>query len=134
MAKEFKEKTITVNLRKAFEKPATKRAICAKNMLKKAVEKETRKSTVKLSNQVNETIWARGRGNTPRKIIVKIISEKEKALVMLPSEKYEPKDKKKEAAKKEEKKTESKPAEAEKAKETPAKETPKQSEKKAEKK
>ncbi len=105
MAKEFKEKTITVNLRKAFEKPDTKRAICAKNMLIVAVKKETRLKDIRLSNKVNETIWAKGRGNTPRRIIIKVVAEKEIGRVIMPDEKYEPKKDKKAEGKKDTPKT-----------------------------
>ena len=57
MAKEFKEKIITINLRKVFEKPATKRTKSALFLIKKAVKKETRKEKIKISNMVNEEIW-----------------------------------------------------------------------------
>jgi ribosomal protein L31E len=118
MAKDFKEKTITVNLRRVFEKPATKRAIAANYALKANVEKETRLSNVKLSNSLNELIWSRGRYNTPRKLTVKIVKDKETARVMLPEEKYEPKqDKKKEAPKQEKDKKEPAKTEAKEEKE-----------------
>ena len=78
MVKEFKEKTITINLRKAFEKPTTKRTTSAKNILINAIKKETRAKIVKISNKVNEEL--------------------------MPDEKYEPKQEKK----KDDKKTEEK--------------------------
>lgn len=123
MAKEFKEKTITVNLRKAFEKPDTKRAICAKNMLICAVKKETRIKNIRISNKVNEFIWARGRGKSPRRIIVKIVAEKEGAIVLLPEEKYEAKKEKKTEGKKETKTENTPKAEETKAKTEEKKET-----------
>ena len=106
MAQEFKEKTITVNLRKVFQKPATKRAISGKNMLKVAVFKETRFKEVSISNKVNEEFWKRGKYNCPRKITVKVVAEKGRAVVLMPDEKYAPKQDKKgkeKEAKKEEK-------------------------------
>jgi len=106
MAKEFKEKTITINLRAVYAKPVTKRAINAKHVLKNAVRKETRMNELKISNKLNELIWGRGRYNAPRKITVKVIAEKEVGLIMLPSEKYEPKKDKKDAKAKTEKKEE----------------------------
>jgi ribosomal protein L31E len=124
MAKEFKEKTITVNLRKAFEKPDTKRAICAKNMLIVAVKKETRLKDVRISNKVNEAFWARGRGNCPRRITVKIVAEKGMGMVLLPDEKYEAKKEKKADGKKETpKQAEAAPKEEAKAKTTEKTET-----------
>ncbi len=95
MAKEFKEKTITVNLRAVFAKPTTKRAINSSHVLKNLVRKETRLKELKISNKVNELIWSRGRFNAPRKMTVKIIAEKENGIIMLPEEKYEAKKDKK---------------------------------------
>ena len=57
MVKEFKEKVITINLRRAYEKPVTKRAKAALFVIKNAVRKETRAENIKLSNLVNYTIW-----------------------------------------------------------------------------
>lgn len=108
MAQEFKEKTIIVNLSKAFNKPTTKRAVSAKNMLKKAVVKETRMKDIKLSNGINEAIWARGRYNAPRRITIKVVADKETARVMLPTEKYDIKQDKKKGAKADAKKDETK--------------------------
>jgi ribosomal protein L31E len=104
MAKEFSEKTITINLKRAFEKPLTKRAIAAKFALKNGVTKETRLKDIRLSNKLNETLWANGKYSAPRKITVKVVKDKEIARVMLPEEKFEPKqDKKKTEKAKEEK-------------------------------
>ncbi len=96
MAKEFKEKTITVNLRYAFTKPETKRARASMQIVKKAVEKETRKKNLKISNGVNELLWSRGLKKSLRKITVKIIAEKDSTKVMLPNEKVQVKTEKKE--------------------------------------
>ena len=101
MAKEFKEKTITVNLSEVYSKPVTKRAINAKHKLKKAVTKETRLKELKISNKLNELLWGKGKYKAPRKITIKIIKEKNTGIILLPTEKYEPK----QAKKKEEKKT-----------------------------
>lgn len=99
MAKEFKEKTITINLRRAYLKPTTKRAKAALFVIRAAVQKESRAEQIAISNGVNEKIWERGLHKIPRKITVKIVAEKEGAMVYLPDEK---------TAKKEEKKTEKK--------------------------
>ena len=87
MAKDFKEKTITVNLTKVFEKPVTKRAKSALFALKNAIRKETRIDNVKISNGVNEAIWDRGLYHTPRKITVKLVKEKTDVRAYLPDEK-----------------------------------------------
>ncbi len=113
MAKEFKEKTITVNLKQVFQKPVTKRAINANYVLRETVRKETRLKEFSISNKINELFWSRGKYNCPRKVTVKVVNEKGRAIIMLPEEKYTPKsDKKKTDAKTEvkaeEKKTEAK--------------------------
>ena len=99
MAKEFKEKTITINLSKVFEKPVTKRVIAAKHIICEGVKKETRLKEHKISNELNELLWCRGKYNAQRKITVKIVNEKGVARIMLPSEKYEAKKEKKTVAK-----------------------------------
>ena len=73
MVKEFKEKTITINLRRAFAKPVTKRAKSALFAMKQAVKKETRAENIKVSNLVNETLWEKGLFKCPRKITVKVV-------------------------------------------------------------
>ena len=124
MAKEFKEKTITVNLKQVFQKPVTKRAINANYVLKQAVTKETRLKEFSVSNKINEMLWARGKYNCPRKMTIKIVNEKGKAILMLPEEKYSPKSDKKDA-KKTEAKAEVAPAKkAEEKKETKTAEKP----------
>jgi ribosomal protein L31E len=102
MAKDFKEKTITVNLTKVFDKPVTKRAKSALFALKNAIRKETRIDNIKISNGVNEAIWDRGLYHTPRKITVKLVKEKTGVRAYLPDEKIIVAD---------EKKTEKKPVE-----------------------
>ncbi len=87
MAKEFKEKTITVNLSKVFEKPETKRARGALKILKDKITKETRAKNIKINNSVNQAIWERGLFKSLRKITVKIIQEKDNIRVYLPEDK-----------------------------------------------
>jgi len=94
MAKEFKEKTITINLSKVFLKPTTKRVIGAKHVICEGVKKETRLKEFKISNKLNELLWSRGRYMAQRKITVKVVKDKDIARIMLPEEKYEAKDKK----------------------------------------
>ena len=105
MAKDFKEKTITINLSKVFEKPITKRVIAAKYIICQGVKKETRLNEFKISNELNELLWVRGKYNAQRKITVKVVKDKDTARIMLPSEKYEAKAEKKAGAKTAEKET-----------------------------
>ena len=131
MAKDYKEKKITVNLTKVFKKPVTKRAKGAVFMLRAKVRKETRAKDVFLSNQVNETLWEKGMFRCPRKITIKVVKDNENARVYLPDEKVivKKEDKKKEKgikAKAEEiaKKTEDKKEVKETKKDEVKKETP----------
>lgn len=93
MVKEFKEKIITINLRKAFDKPMTKRAKSALYILKQAVRKETKKDNIKISNQVNEELWQNGLFKSIRKITIKVIHDKEMIRVLMPNEKFETREK-----------------------------------------
>ena len=99
MAKEFKEKTITINLSKVFEKPVTRRVVSAKHVICEGVKKETRLKELKISTKLNELLWSRGKYNSQRKITVKIVNEKGVGRIMLPEEKYEAKQEKKATAK-----------------------------------
>jgi ribosomal protein L31E len=99
MAKEFKEKTITINLSKVFEKPVTRRVVSAKHVICEGVKKETRLKELKISTKLNELLWSRGKYYSQRKITVKIVNEKGVGRIMLPEEKYEAKQEKKTTAK-----------------------------------
>ncbi len=134
MAQEFKEKTITINLRKVFSKPAGKRAVNAKHTILQAVKKETRLKEFKISNKVNEALWARGKYTVPRTIIVKIANEKGKGIILLPTEKYEPKQDKKKETKTAEKTKETKVEEKPKTENTKKEETKKSEKAKPEEK
>ena len=92
MVKEFKEKTITINLRKVFTKPVTKRAKSALYAVKQAVKKETREENIKLSNLVNEFLWEKGLYKSQRRITVKVVKEKDGVRVYLPDEKIQTKE------------------------------------------
>lgn len=98
MAKDFKEKTITINLARVFEKPVTKRCISAKHTICESVKKETRLKEFKISNELNMLLWSKGKYNAQRKITIKVVKDKDTARIMLPTEKYEPKEAKKTAA------------------------------------
>ncbi|MDD5163892.1 MAG: 50S ribosomal protein L31e [Candidatus ainarchaeum sp.] len=101
------EREIIVPLVKAYEKPRTKRAAKAINILKAFMKKHFRVSEEKVlvSNAVNELIWSRGIEHVPRKIKVKAVFEEENLRVLLPGEKLPEKKAKKEEKKAVEKKT-----------------------------
>jgi len=120
MAQDLKERTINLNLKRVFEKPVTKRATGALFVIKESVKKETRATDIRLSNKVNEIVWARGKFNCPRHLTIKVLKMKDYVMVTLPEEKFE--EKKKEAPKAPAAKTA--PAKVESKKEEPKKEAP----------
>jgi large subunit ribosomal protein L31e len=99
MAKDFKEKEITVNFNKVFDKPVTKRATSSLKVIRDKVTKETRLNDVKLKNSVNEAVWQKGLFKGLRKLKVKVVKDKNTAVVYLPEDKVEVKEKKKETKK-----------------------------------
>lgn len=100
------ERVYTVNLREAYEKPRTKRAKVAVNLLKEFMKRHMKAEEVKLSNMLNAVLWSRGIQKPPRKVKVKAFKVGNTAYVFHFEEKVEIKEKKEE--KKEEKKGEEK--------------------------
>ncbi|MCD6522994.1 MAG: 60S ribosomal protein L31 [Candidatus Diapherotrites archaeon] len=78
--KKMKETVHTVNLSDAWEKPRTKRARAAVQIIKRYLKKHTRKENVLISEQLNRLIWKSGIQNPPRKVKIKILEEEEKAI------------------------------------------------------
>jgi ribosomal protein L31E len=107
------EKQFVVSFSSLFKAPKPKRAPRAIMLIKRFVFKHLRVAAgnTKISQALNEAVWASGREHIPRKLEVKVVKEGEKARVFLPNEKIEKpaKEKKKEKEKKpEEKKKEEK--------------------------
>ncbi len=74
----LKESVHTIGLRDAWEKPRTRRARAAINVIKAYVRKHTRKEPF-VSTALNMTVWARGIQNPPRRVKVKILEEEKRA-------------------------------------------------------
>ncbi|MDD5148652.1 MAG: 50S ribosomal protein L31e [Candidatus ainarchaeum sp.] len=100
------EREYVVPLVKAYEKPRTKRAAKAVNILRAFMKKHfhLEGSNVLVSNKVNEAVWSRGIEHVPRRIKVKTILAEGKVNVFLPYEKLPEKKEAKRREKKEEKK------------------------------
>jgi len=127
------EREFTIGLQKTYDIPKPRRANKAMATLKDFAYKHfrTKRKDVLISNQVNETIWEKGRENPPRKIEVKIVFTEGKANIFLKKEKVKiQKEEKKEEKKAEKKTKEEKQAEEEKERK---KEEKKLAEKSAEK-
>lgn len=107
----MEEKSFTVPMQKVFDKPRTKRAAKAVNLVKRFLKKNfrTNEKQIKLSNKINELLWSKGIEHAPRRIEIKAILEDGVVRAFLKGEKIE------KIEKKEEEKKEVKEKEAEEA-------------------
>ena len=76
MSEEF-ERIYNVNLGKAWLVPRQKRANKAITILRNFAKRHGRTEEVKISEDVNEFLWIRGKRHPPRKIQIKLIKDKE---------------------------------------------------------
>lgn len=99
------EKEFTVNFKKAFEKPRTKRAKKAVSIVAEQMKKNFRleEDKILISNKVNEFIWSMGREKIPRRMKIKTIFDGKQLKVLLPEEKIQKKEEKRTEKKTEEK-------------------------------
>ena len=79
----IKESLHTIPLRKAFDKPRTKRAQAAVAVIRAYISKHTRKEPA-VDPKLNELLWNNGIENIPRRVKVKIQEEETKATATLP--------------------------------------------------
>jgi large subunit ribosomal protein L31e len=66
------EKTVTINLRKAYLASGKRAAPRAINIIRNIAKKIADTDEIKISNEVNMAIWSRGKGKTLRKISIKV--------------------------------------------------------------
>lgn len=71
------EKIFTVPLREAFDKPRTKRANIATNIVKDFLIRHMKSENVKIGDSINKAIWERGIQKPPRKIRIHALKEEE---------------------------------------------------------
>ncbi|MEM4295461.1 MAG: 50S ribosomal protein L31e, partial [Candidatus Anstonellales archaeon] len=79
--KENEEIVMTINLRRAYEKPRTKRLKTAVKLLRDAVKRFAKVNVVKISNSINQLFFKKSIKKPPRKLKIKVIKEKEQGRV-----------------------------------------------------
>ncbi len=77
------ERLYTVNLGDAYNYVRTKRAKRAVKLLRSFVKQHLKVDVVKISEEVNNYIWAHGIQKPPRKVRVKVVKEDDVAHVYL---------------------------------------------------
>jgi large subunit ribosomal protein L31e len=68
----IEEKTVTINLRKAYLASGKRAAPRAINIIRNIAKKIADTDEIKINNEVNMAIWSRGKGKTLRKISIKV--------------------------------------------------------------
>ncbi len=71
------EKIFTIPLREAYDKPRTKRAKIAVNIVKDFLIKHMKSKNVRLGKSINENIWSRSIQKPPRRIRVHVVKEED---------------------------------------------------------
>jgi large subunit ribosomal protein L31e len=69
------EKIFTIPLRDVFDKPRTKRAELAMDVIKAYLLKHMKTEDVKIGSSINHEIWKRGMQKPPRKVRIHAIKE-----------------------------------------------------------
>lgn len=67
----------TINLGRAWLTPQHKRTDRVVNMIREFAEKHMKSDEVKLEQDLNRQVWARGKTNPPRKVRVKMIKDED---------------------------------------------------------
>ena len=65
----------TINLGRAWITPEHKRTDRVINIIREFAEKHMKSSEVKLDQDLNRQVWARGKTNPPRKVRVKMVKD-----------------------------------------------------------
>ena len=79
------EKFYTVNLRDLWTAPKDKRAPKAVRTLRKFVKRHMKVDNVKVSNEINQEIWARSIQKPPRKLKIRAVKDKEGQVIVFPA-------------------------------------------------
>ncbi len=69
------EKIFNIPLRDAFDKPRTKRAEVATDIVRNFLTKHMKSENIKMGNSINQEIWKRGIQKPPRKIRIHALKE-----------------------------------------------------------
>lgn len=67
----------TINLGRAWITPEHKRTDRVVNIIREFAEKHMKSSEVKLDQDLNRQVWARGKTNPPRKVRVKMVKDED---------------------------------------------------------
>lgn len=67
----------TINLGRAWLTPEHKRTDRVVNMIREFAEKHMKSSEIKLDQDLNRQVWARGKTNPPRKVRVKMVKDED---------------------------------------------------------
>ena len=79
------EKFYTVNLRDLWTGPKDKRAPKAVRTLREFVKRHMKVDNVKVSNEINQEIWARSIQKPPRKLKIRAVKDKEGQVIVFPA-------------------------------------------------
>jgi len=71
------EKIFNIPLREAFERPRTKRAKIATNIVRNFLVRHMKSENIKIGNSINQEIWKRGIQKPPRKIRIHAVKEED---------------------------------------------------------
>ncbi|MGI0020404.1 MAG: 50S ribosomal protein L31e [Nitrososphaera sp.] len=77
MSEENITRVYTINLGKAWITPRYRRTDRVINMIREFAEKHMKSGEVKLDQDLNRQIWARGKTNPPRKVRVKMVKDED---------------------------------------------------------
>jgi large subunit ribosomal protein L31e len=67
----------TINLGRAWITPVHKRTDRVVNIIREFAQKHMKSSEIKLDQDLNRQVWARGKTNPPRKIRVKMVKDED---------------------------------------------------------
>lgn len=79
------ERLYTIPFRKAWATPRGKRTPHAVRMLRGFVRRHMKTEDIKISNEVNEQLWARSIKKPPRQIKVRLVKDKEGKVIVYPA-------------------------------------------------
>lgn len=72
----------TINLGRAWITPVHKRTDRVINIIREFAEKNMKSSEIKLDQDLNRQVWARGKTNPPRKVRVKMVKDEDDAVTV----------------------------------------------------
>lgn len=79
------ERIYTIPFRRVWATPRGKRTPRASRMLRDFVRRHMKTEDVRISNEVNEELWARGIKKPPRQMKVRLVKDKEGKVIVYPA-------------------------------------------------